>query len=53
MLRAISLAVLTAFAAPSAFAAPPAEDTTIAQQQQPTQSAPKRDCEKRQDEGVS
>jgi hypothetical protein len=53
MLRAISLAVLMTFAAPSAFAAPPAEDTTIAQQQQPTQSAPKRGCEKRQDEGVS
>ncbi|MET0529197.1 MAG: hypothetical protein ABW003_12830 [Microvirga sp.] len=52
MLRAISLAVLMTFAAPSAFAAPLAEDATIAQQQSPQQT-PKRDCEKKQDEGVS
>lgn len=52
MLRAFSLAILMIFAVPPAFAAPPAEDTTIAQQQSPRQ-APKRDCEKTQDEGVS
>lgn len=53
MLRAISLAVLMTLASPTAFAAPPSEDTTIAQQQQPTQSAPRRGCDKKQDEGVS
>ena len=55
MLRAISLAILMIFSVPSAFAASPDEDTAIAQQQQqqPVQSAPRRGCDKKQDEGVS
>lgn len=52
MLRAISLAVLTILISPS-FAAQPSDKTVIAQQQQPPQQSPKRDCEKKQDEGVS
>jgi hypothetical protein len=52
MLRAISLAVLISFSAPSAFAVPLDEDATVAQQQ-PPQQTPRRDCEKKQDEGVS
>ncbi len=53
MLRAISLAVLMTLAIPPASAAPPAADTSVAQQQQPAQSAPRRGCDKKQDEGVS
>jgi hypothetical protein len=52
MLHAISLAVLTILSAPSPA---PQEPGTIvlAQQQQPPQAAPKRDCERKRDEGVS
>ena len=51
MLRILSLAVLTAIAAPS-YATDMSDDTVIAQQQQPPQPAPKRSKRKR-DEGVS
>jgi hypothetical protein len=53
MLHAISLAVLTILAAPSP--APRESGLTILtqQQQQPPQAAPKRDCERKRDEGVS
>jgi hypothetical protein len=53
MLRILSLAVLTAFAVPSDAAEPPRDDTIIAQQQQAPQQTPKRDCERKRDEGVS
>lgn len=47
------LAVLVVFAAPS-LAAQPLNETVIAQQQQqPQQTTPKRDCERKQDKGVS
>ncbi len=53
MRLAISLAVLTILAAPS-HAAQASNDTVVAQQQQQApQQTPKRDCEKKQDEGVS
>jgi len=54
MLRAFSLAVLTLLAAPSH--APLAPDALILSQQQqqpPQRTAPKRDCERKQEEGVS
>jgi hypothetical protein len=52
MLHAISLAVLTTLAAPSH--APQASDSIIlAQQQQAPQQTPKRDCERKREEGVS
>lgn len=51
MLRAISLAVLVLFAAP--FPAAQASPETVLAQQQAPQQTPKRDCEKKQDEGVS
>ena len=52
MLHAISLAVLTTLAAPSH--APQAPDSIIlAQQQQAPQQTPKRDCERKREEGVS
>lgn len=52
MLRAISLAVLTLIHAPS-FAAQASDETVIAQQQQQPPQSQKRDCERKQDEGVS
>ena len=53
MLRILSLAVLTAFAMPSAAMEVSRDETIIAQQQQAPQQIPKRDCERKQDEGVS
>jgi hypothetical protein len=53
MLRILSLAVLTAFAVPSDAAEIPRDDTIIAQQQHAPQQTPKRDCERKRDEGVS
>jgi hypothetical protein len=53
MLRILSLAVLTAFAVPSHAADTPSNNTVIAQQQQAPQQTPKRDCERKRDEGVS
>ena len=52
MIRALSLAVLTVFALPS-FAAEAPADTVVAQSNPAPQQTPKRDCEKKQDEGVS
>jgi len=52
MLHAIFLAVLTTLAAPSH--TPQASDSIIlAQQQQAPQQTPKRDCERKREEGVS
>ena len=53
MLHAISLAVLTILAAP--FPAPQAPDAVILaqQQRQPPQATPKRDCDRKREEGVS
>jgi hypothetical protein len=53
MLRALSLAVLTALALPSLATEPPAGNTVVAQSSPAPQQTPKRDCEKKQDEGVS
>ncbi|UVF19705.1 hypothetical protein HPT29_000650 [Microvirga terrae] len=53
MLRILSLTVLTAFATPSPAADISRDETTIAQQQQAPQQTPKRDCERKRDEGVS
>lgn len=53
MLRILSLVVLTAFAAPSHAMDIPQSDRVIAQQQQAPQQTPKRDCERKRDEGVS
>jgi len=53
MLRALSLAVLTALALPSLAREAPADNTVVAQSSPAPQQAPKRDCEKKQDEGVS
>ncbi len=53
MLRLMSLAVLISISVPS-YAVEAAREEVIAQQQGGTpQQAPKRDCEKKQDEGVS
>lgn len=52
MLRILSLALLTMFAAPS-FAAETPTDSTVVAQERPPQQTPKRDCERKQDEGVS
>jgi hypothetical protein len=52
MLRIFSLALLTIVAAPSYATEAPADGAVIAQEQRP-QQAPKRDCERKQDEGVS
>jgi hypothetical protein len=52
MLRLIPLAILISLSAP-AQAAETAKGDVVAQQQQAPQQAPKRDCEKKQDEGVS
>ena len=51
MLRLIPLAILLTIAAPS-YAAEPSDGPVVAQQQSP-QQAPRRDCEKKKDEGVS
>jgi hypothetical protein len=53
MLRILSLAFLTIFAAPVSATEAPTEPTVIAQEQRPAQQSPKRDCERKQDEGVS
>ncbi|WP_162820206.1 hypothetical protein [Microvirga calopogonii] len=53
MLRILSLAVLTAFAVPSHATDASPDKTIVAQQQQPPQQTPKRDCERKRDEGVS
>jgi len=53
MLRILSLAVLTAFAVPSHAADTAPDETIVAQQQQPPPQTPKRDCERKRDEGVS
>ncbi|MFL5158560.1 MAG: hypothetical protein ACJ8D1_10175 [Microvirga sp.] len=52
MLRILSLALLTLFAAPSFATEAPANSPAVAQQQ-PPQQTPKRDCERKKDEGVS
>jgi len=52
MLRILSLALLTMLAAPSFATEAPTDSTTVAQEQRPQQT-PKRDCERKQDEGVS
>jgi hypothetical protein len=53
MLRIFSLVVLTAFAIPSHATEISRDDPVIAQQQQAPQQTPKRDCERKRDEGVS
>lgn len=55
MLRILSLAVLTAFAIPSHAGDIARNDTNtiVTQQQQAPQQTPKRDCERKRDEGVS
>jgi hypothetical protein len=54
MLRILSLAVLTAFAVPSHATDVSHDHTMVAQQQQQApQQTPKRDCERKRDEGVS
>jgi hypothetical protein len=53
MLRALSLAVLTVFAFPSFATEAPADNAIVAQSKPAPQQTPKRDCEKKQDEGVS
>lgn len=53
MLRILSLTLLTICAAPSFAMEAPTANTVIAQEQRPPQQAPKRDCERKQDEGVS
>jgi hypothetical protein len=53
MLRILALAVLTAFAVPSHATDVSRDNTIIAQQQQPPPQTPKRDCERKRDEGVS
>ncbi|WP_262029645.1 hypothetical protein [Microvirga sp. Mcv34] len=53
MLRILSLAVLTAFAFPSHATDASRDDMIVAQQQQAPQQTPKRDCERKRDEGVS
>lgn len=53
MLRILSLAFLTILAAPASATEAPTEPTVIAQEQRPAQQSPKRDCERKQDEGVS
>jgi hypothetical protein len=52
MLRLIPLAILLTIAAPS-YAAEPSEGPVVAQQQQAPQQTPRRNCEKKKDEGVS
>jgi hypothetical protein len=52
MLRLIPIAILITLSAPS-HATEAAKGDVIAQQQQAPQQTPKRDCEKKQDEGVS
>ncbi|MBM6580618.1 hypothetical protein ILT44_10540 [Microvirga sp. BT689] len=53
MLRILSLALLAIFTTPSFATEAPTADTVIAQEQRPPQQTPKRDCERKQDEGVS
>lgn len=53
MLRILSLVVLTASAAPAYATEISRDGTVIAQQQQAPQQTPKRDCERKRDEGVS
>jgi len=53
MLRILSLVVLTALTVPSSAAEAPAGETVIAQDKQAPQQIPKRDCERKRDEGVS
>ena len=53
MPRILSLALLTIFAAPAFAVEAPTDTTVIAQEQRPAQQSPKRDCERKQDEGVS
>jgi hypothetical protein len=52
MLRILSLALLTILAAPASATETPTDSTVVAQEQRPQQT-PKRDCERKQDEGVS
>ena len=52
MLRILSLALLTILAAPASATEAPTDSTVVAQEQRPQQT-PKRDCERKQDEGVS
>jgi len=53
MLRIFSLALLTIFAAPAFATETPTDNIIVAQEQRPPQQSPKRDCERKQDEGVS
>jgi len=52
MLRLIPLVILITLSVPSQ-AVEIHKGNAVAQQQQAPQQAPKRDCEKKQDEGVS
>jgi hypothetical protein len=52
MLRILPLALLTILADPVSATETPTDSTIVAQEQRPQQS-PKRDCERKQDEGVS
>jgi len=52
MLRAVSLTILTLVSAPFPAAQAP-DETVLAQQQQQPPQTQKRDCERKQDEGVS
>ena len=52
MLRIFCLAVLTIVALPTS-ATDRSRDGAVVAQQQPQQQTPKRDCEQKQDEGVS
>ena len=53
MLRILSLVVLTIVAVPSSATEIPSGDRVIAQDRQAPQQTPKRDCERKRDEGVS
>jgi hypothetical protein len=53
MLRILALGLLTTFATPSLAVEGATGNWVVAQEQKPVQQAPKRDCEKKQDEGVS
>ncbi|MBB3021120.1 hypothetical protein FHR70_004210 [Microvirga lupini] len=53
MLRILSLALLAIFTAPVSAMETSTDSTVVAQEQRPPQQTPKRDCERKQDEGVS
>jgi hypothetical protein len=53
MLRILAIGLLTTLATPSFATEPSTDNSVVAQEQKPVQQTPKRDCEKKQDEGVS